>query len=196
MSRTVDAIGGLVDDARRDGPLDVVAVGTAGLRQAPNRDTFVDAVHRRCAVTVEVISGPEEARLAYVAAVSSLPLVDDQRLLVFDSGGGSSQFTFGSPGRIDEQFSLDVGAVRFTERFGLTHAVPRATVDDALAAIAADLESPGGPADAGPGGRDRRHVHQPGSREPRPGHLRPRRRPRDGRRPWPRWTVRSRRTGS
>ena len=140
MSRTVEAIGGLVDDARRDGPLDVVAVGTAGLRQAPNRDTFVDAVHRRCAVTVEVISGQEEARLAYVAAVSSLPLVDDQRLLVFDSGGGSSQFTFGSPGRIDEQFSLDVGAVRFTERFGLTHAVPRGTVDDALAAIAADLE--------------------------------------------------------
>ena len=40
---------------------------------------------------------------------------------------------------------------------------------------------PGRPADAGPGGRDRRHVHQPGGREPRPGHLRPRRRPRDRR---------------
>ena len=141
MGRTVDAIGGLVDDARRDGPLDVVAVGTAGLRQAPNRDTFVDAVLRRCGVTVEVISGQEEARLAYVAAVSSLPLVEGQRLLVFDSGGGSSQYTFGSLGRIDEQFSLDVGAVRFTERFGLDQAVPRGTVDDALAAIAADLES-------------------------------------------------------
>ena len=141
MSRTVEAIGGLVDDARRDGPLDVVAVGTAGLRQAPNRDAFVDAVHRRCGVTVEVISGQEEARLAYVAAVSSLPLVDDQRLLVFDSGGGSSQFTFGTLSHIDEQFSLDVGAVRFTERFGLADAVPGATVDDALAAIAADLET-------------------------------------------------------
>ena len=97
MSRTVDAIGGLVDDARRDGPLDIVAVGTAGLRQAPNRDDFVEAVHARCGVIVEVISGREEARLAYLAAVSALPLTGD-RLLVFDSGGGSSQFTFGHGG--------------------------------------------------------------------------------------------------
>jgi exopolyphosphatase/guanosine-5'-triphosphate,3'-diphosphate pyrophosphatase len=138
MGRTVDAIHDLVDDARRGGPLDIVAVGTAGLRQAPNRDDFVAAVHRRCGVAVEVISGREEARLAYLAAVSTLPLAGD-RLLVFDSGGGSSQFTFGSAARIDEQFSVDVGAVRFAERFGLGDAVPRETVDAALDAIAANL---------------------------------------------------------
>ena len=179
MERTVEAIGGLVDDARRDGPLDVVAVGTAGLRQAPNRDVFVDAVRRRCAVTVEVISGPEEARLAYVAAVSSLPLTDHGRLLVFDSGGGSSQFTFGSVGRIDEQFSLDVGAVRFTERFGLADPV---SARDGRRRTRRDRDRPRDPgraADAGAGGRDRRHVHQPGGRPPRPGRLRPRHRPRD-----------------
>jgi exopolyphosphatase / guanosine-5'-triphosphate,3'-diphosphate pyrophosphatase len=138
MQRTVDAIAALVDDVRRGGPVDIVAVGTAGLRQAPNRDAFVEAVHARCGVTVEVISGQEEARLAYRAAVSTLPRTSD-RLLVFDSGGGSSQFTFGSRDRIEEQFSLDVGAVRFTERFGLADAVPRETVDAAIAAIATDL---------------------------------------------------------
>ncbi len=138
MSRTVDAIGDLVDEARRGGPLDIVAVGTAGLRQASNRDDFVAAVHTRCGVVVEVISGREEARLAYLAAVSALPLTGD-RLLVFDSGGGSSQFTFGRVARIEEQFSVDVGAVRFTERFGLADAVPRETVDAALSAIAAEL---------------------------------------------------------
>ena len=41
--------------------------------------------------------------------------------------------------RIEEQFSVDVGAVRFTERFGLADAVPRETVDAALSAIAAEL---------------------------------------------------------
>ncbi len=138
MGRTADAIGDLVDDARRGGPLDIVAVGTAGLRQASNRDQFLEAVHSRYGVTVQVISGREEAQLAYTAAVSTLPLAGD-RLLVFDSGGGSSQFTFGSADRIDEQFSVDVGAVRFAERFGLADAVPRETVDAALAAIAADL---------------------------------------------------------
>ena len=138
MGRTVDAIGDLVDEARRDGPLDIVAVGTAGLRQASNRDQFLAAVHSRCGVVVEVISGREEARLAYLAAVSTLPLTGD-RLLVFDSGGGSSQFTSGSVDRIQEQFSVDVGAVRFAERFGLADAVPRETVDAALDAIAAEL---------------------------------------------------------
>jgi exopolyphosphatase / guanosine-5'-triphosphate,3'-diphosphate pyrophosphatase len=138
MDRTVDAIEDLVEDARREGPLDIVAVGTAGLRQASNRDEFLAAVQSRCGVTVEVISGREEARLAYMAAVSTLPLAGD-RLLVFDSGGGSSQFTFGSADRIDEQFSVDVGAVRFAERFGLADAVPRETVDAALDAIATDL---------------------------------------------------------
>ncbi|MBD3927213.1 Ppx/GppA family phosphatase [Nocardioides cavernae] len=138
MSRTVDAIGDLVDDARRDGPLDIVAVGTAGIRQAPNRDELLAAVLSRCGVTVEVISGRDEARLAYMAAVSTLPLSGD-RLLVFDSGGGSSQFTSGSVDRIEEQFSVDVGAVRFAERFGLAAAVPRETVDAALDAIAAEL---------------------------------------------------------
>jgi exopolyphosphatase/guanosine-5'-triphosphate,3'-diphosphate pyrophosphatase len=118
-------------------------VGTAGLRQASNRDAFVEAVHARCAVTVEVISGREEARLAYLAAVSALRLTGD-RVLVFDSGGGSSQFTFGSGKRIEEQFSLDVGAVRFTERFGLADAVPREVVDAALGAIVADLGALGG----------------------------------------------------
>jgi exopolyphosphatase/guanosine-5'-triphosphate,3'-diphosphate pyrophosphatase len=138
VGRTVDAIEELVDDARRGGPLDIVAVGTAGLRQASNRDEFLAAVHGRCGVTVEVISGRDEARLAYMAAVSALPLAG-HRLLVFDSGGGSSQFTFGSPDRIEEQFSVDVGAVRFAERFGLADAVPHETVDAALDAIAAEL---------------------------------------------------------
>jgi exopolyphosphatase/guanosine-5'-triphosphate,3'-diphosphate pyrophosphatase len=138
IGRTVDAIADLVDDARREGPLEIVAVGTAGLRQALNRDVFVEAVLARCGVTVEIISGQEEARLAYLAAVSALPLTG-HRLLVFDSGGGSSQFTFGNGSQIEEQFSLDVGAVRYTEQFGLADAVTRETVDAALAAMAGDL---------------------------------------------------------
>lgn len=138
MDRTVDAIADLVHEARRGGPLDIVAVGTAGLRQASNREALVAAVHSRCGVVVEVISGREEARLAYLAAVSSLSPTGD-RLLVFDSGGGSSQFTFGSADRIEEQFSVDVGAVRFAERFGLADAVPRERVEAALDAIAEEL---------------------------------------------------------
>jgi exopolyphosphatase/guanosine-5'-triphosphate,3'-diphosphate pyrophosphatase len=140
MRRTLDVVAELVEDVRRPGPVDIVAVGTAALRQAPNRGAFVEAVFSRCGVAVQVISGPEEARLAYVAAVSTLPLTGDA-LLVFDSGGGSSQFTWGTPARTQDQFSLDLGAVRVTERFGLADAVGGDTVEAARAAITADLST-------------------------------------------------------
>jgi exopolyphosphatase/guanosine-5'-triphosphate,3'-diphosphate pyrophosphatase len=128
----------MVDEARQHGALAVVAVGTAGLRIAPNRQAFLDAVRARTGVDVEVISGEEEGRLAYVAATSALPIADGS-LVVFDSGGGSSQFTFGDGMYVDDRFSVDVGAVRFTERFGLAGAVDRDVIDTALSAIASDL---------------------------------------------------------
>jgi exopolyphosphatase/guanosine-5'-triphosphate,3'-diphosphate pyrophosphatase len=58
---------------------------------------------------------------------------------VFDTGGGSSQFTFGHGTAIDERFSVDVGAARYTERFGLDGSVSEDVVRQAMAAIAADL---------------------------------------------------------
>ena len=193
MRRTVDAIVGLVEDARRGGPVDIVAVGTAGLRRLPNRDDFVAEVFARCGVAVEVISGRDEARLAYLAATSGLRTTGNA-LLVFDSGGGSSQFTWGSSGRIDEQFSLDVGAVRFAERFGLAQAVPRDTVAGALAAITADLAPASGAITPGQGDRDRWHVHQPRGRPARLAHLRPGRSARHGASTCARSTARSRTT--
>ena len=70
---------------------------------------------------------------------SSLGLADSA-LVVFDSGGGSSQFTFGHGEGVDERFSVNVGAARFTERFGLDGPVSEHVLGDALAAISADLE--------------------------------------------------------
>jgi exopolyphosphatase/guanosine-5'-triphosphate,3'-diphosphate pyrophosphatase len=90
-------------------------------------------------VKVEVISGEEEARLAYVAVVAALPHVTGT-LAVFETGGGSSQFTFGHGAHVDERFSLNVGAARFTEQFGLDGAVSAQVIDEARAAIAADLD--------------------------------------------------------
>jgi exopolyphosphatase / guanosine-5'-triphosphate,3'-diphosphate pyrophosphatase len=140
IERTADAVAGMVAEARAAGVLAVAAVGTAGLRMAPNATDFVDAVLTRCGVEVEIVSGEEEARLAYVAATAVLPLARGSRA-VFDTGGGSTQFTFGRDGRVGEQFSVPVGAVRYTERFGLADAVDEEVVKDALAAIEADLSA-------------------------------------------------------
>jgi exopolyphosphatase / guanosine-5'-triphosphate,3'-diphosphate pyrophosphatase len=138
IERTADAVAGMAGEASRAGVLGVAAVGTAGLRTAPNADDFVDAVHARCGIAVEVVSGEEEARLAYRAATSALTAPRGS-LAVFDTGGGSSQFTFGRDSRVHEQFSVPVGAVRFTERHGLAEAVGQDALAEALAAIDRDL---------------------------------------------------------
>jgi exopolyphosphatase / guanosine-5'-triphosphate,3'-diphosphate pyrophosphatase len=139
IARTVDVIAAMAEEARRGGPLDIVAVGTAGLRRASNRSALIDAVHASAALTVEVISGEEEARLAYLAATSALPSARGP-LVVFDSGGGSTQFTLGRDDRVEEQFSVDVGAVRIAERFGLDSAVSTDTLEAVLAALASELD--------------------------------------------------------
>ena len=139
MRRTADAIAAMADEARGHGAEALVAVGTAGLRIAPNASELIDAVATRSDVHIEVISGDEEARLAYRATVAGLGLPAG-RLAVFDTGGGSSQFTFGRAEAIEERFSVNVGAARVTERFGLDRVVTESELAAARAAIAADLE--------------------------------------------------------
>ena len=138
LERTVAAISGMVDEARQSGVRAIAAVGTAGLRIARNGAEVVSAIRARTGLQVDVISGEDEARLAYLATVAALGSTAGS-LVVFDTGGGSSQFTFGQGTEIDERFSVDVGAARYTERFGLDGAVSQEKLGEAMAAIAADL---------------------------------------------------------
>jgi exopolyphosphatase/guanosine-5'-triphosphate,3'-diphosphate pyrophosphatase len=138
LERTAAAIAGMVDEAKRHGVRALAAVGTAGLRIASNGSEAVAAIQARTGVLIEVISGEEEGRLAYVATKAGLGLKKGS-LVVFDTGGGSSQFTFGHDGSVDERFSVDVGAVRYTERYRLDRAVSPEVLREAMAAIAADL---------------------------------------------------------
>ena len=138
LERVIAAISGMADEAKRHGVRAIAAVGTAGLRIAANSKEVVETIRVRTGVHIEVISGDEETRLAYLAAKAGLGL-NQGSLAVFDTGGGSSQFTFGHDAVVDERFSVDVGAVRYTERFGLDRAVSPEVLRAAMAAIAADL---------------------------------------------------------
>ena len=138
QTRTSDAIAAMVDDATAAGARAIVAVGTAGLRTARNGAAVVDAIRDRTGVTIEIIPGDEESRLAYQGVRAGIDLGSGS-LVVFDTGGGSSQFTFGSATGVDERFSEPVGAVRFTETFGLADAVSSETLAAAKAAIGRDL---------------------------------------------------------
>jgi exopolyphosphatase/guanosine-5'-triphosphate,3'-diphosphate pyrophosphatase len=138
MERTVAAIAAMAAEAKANGAADLAAVGTMGMRTARNSQQFIDAVQQRCGVPIEVIPGQEEGRLAYLAVKSGLGLAEGS-LAIFDTGGGSTQFTFGRGVKVEEQFSLNVGAVRFTEKFGLGGVVSPEQLRAALDAISAEF---------------------------------------------------------
>jgi exopolyphosphatase/guanosine-5'-triphosphate,3'-diphosphate pyrophosphatase len=138
LARTTGAIKGMVEEARDDRVKVLASVGTAALRAASNRDEVVESIRERTGVEVVVISGEEESRLAFLAVKAELGL-EPGSMVVFDTGGGSSQFTFGVADAITEQFSLPVGAVRYTEAFRLDGEVSTEALAHAREAIAADL---------------------------------------------------------
>ena len=90
IARTVAAVHQFLARARRDRDPRVIAVATAAVRDASNRERLLGPLRRRDGVEVRILSGREEARLGALAVQSSLHLEDG---LVADLGGGSLQLT-------------------------------------------------------------------------------------------------------
>ena len=110
----------------RDGVEAIAAVGTAGLR-----DRGQQRRPPRCRARARGRRGRGHLRRGGGAARLPRrirPGLARGSLVVFDTGGGSSQFTFGRRRQVDERFSVNVGAARFTERFGLDGAVSDETL--------------------------------------------------------------------
>jgi exopolyphosphatase/guanosine-5'-triphosphate,3'-diphosphate pyrophosphatase len=101
-----------IDGYRVDG---CAVVATSAVRDAGNRSEFVARVARETGLTVEVISGDEEARRTIRGIRSGLPAgVTD--VLALDIGGGSTEFILDRPGRQPVMRSIDIGVVRLSER--------------------------------------------------------------------------------
>ena len=95
---------------------------TSASRDASNREVFFDAAEAAVGVRPELLSGDDEAALSFAGATADVdPALGP--FLVFDLGGGSTEFvigTTGPDGAIDGQISVDIGCVRLTERFFTT----------------------------------------------------------------------------
>lgn len=132
MERNVAAVAAFRAKAEELGADQVVAVGTMALRNAKNSGEFVEKVKAACGVEVQIIPGEEEARLSYLAILSGLPLQGGD-LVVFDTGGGSTEFIFGHGTEVTKRFSVNLGAVRITENYLKSDPV---TPDEVAAALA------------------------------------------------------------
>jgi exopolyphosphatase/guanosine-5'-triphosphate,3'-diphosphate pyrophosphatase len=111
IAAIADAVAGHVQLARERGCACVRAVGTAALRDAANRDELTEAIRRRAGVAVEVLSGEEEARLAFAGATRTLPDPPRGDVGVVDVGGGSTELVVGTAaGGVSWSASLAIGS--------------------------------------------------------------------------------------
>jgi exopolyphosphatase/guanosine-5'-triphosphate,3'-diphosphate pyrophosphatase len=100
------------------------------LREAENGQELCNRILQRAGLKVNLISGVEEARYAYLGALSNKTHLKGQNLVV-DIGGGSTEFIWGEDGKFEEAISLPIGSAKLTEKFGLQGAVNSGTVEEA-----------------------------------------------------------------
>jgi exopolyphosphatase/guanosine-5'-triphosphate,3'-diphosphate pyrophosphatase len=115
MLATAAAVTELTRAARESGCTEIIAVGTACLRNARNAGEFISMVHDLAEIVIRVLSGEDEARLTFLGAVSgSQPRTEP--VTVADMGGGSLEISTGHE-YPESMISLPLGAVVLSERF-------------------------------------------------------------------------------
>lgn len=97
----------------------VRAIATSAIREAENQDDFIRKVKSVLGINIEVVSGFEEGRLVYLGVLQALPLYA-KKTLVFDIGGGSTEYALGERGNPKFIVSHKLGAIRLTKHFNLS----------------------------------------------------------------------------
>ncbi len=137
--------------ASRYEPERTVALATSAVRDAANGDAFLAELRERFGLPAQTIDGAEEAGLSWAGANVGRPT--DDRRLVLDIGGGSTELILGTGSEPDVHASLQVGVVRHSERFlgsDPPTAIELEALADAVREVVADARAEAGrsPADA------------------------------------------------
>lgn len=99
----------------------IIVTATSAVRDAGNRQEFINLVERETGFQISVLSGLQEAEYTYKGAISTLE--GENQSAVIDIGGGSTEIAVGRNNTLLDSYSFDMGSVRFTERY-LLHDPP------------------------------------------------------------------------
>ncbi len=132
MERTILTLRDFMDKVREYKVKEVAAIGTMVLREAKNSKEFIEKVEKELDLTIQVISGEEEARMSHLAVVAGLG-VKDEDIVIFDIGGGSTEFIFSKGYEISKRFSINMGALILTDGFLKSDPAKRQELDSLLA---------------------------------------------------------------
>ncbi len=155
MADGLDGKGGLSSEARQRAleclarfgqrirdipPHRVRALATNTVRQLRSPHSFLMPAETALGHAIEVVSGREEARLIYLGVAHAQPPKPDQRRLVIDIGGGSTEFIIGQGMQTLERESLQAGCIASTRRFFPGGKLSRKRWKDALTEIGAEFQ--------------------------------------------------------
>lgn len=148
MEGTVDAIARYAEIATALRSKSMCIAATSACRDASNRNEFFASVREVAGVEPKILSGEQEAAMAFLGALSGID--EPGPWLLVDIGGGSTEVVLGELGEpshsgksrvsIESSISIDVGCVRITERFFKSDPPIADEKDSAAAAIQAELE--------------------------------------------------------
>jgi exopolyphosphatase / guanosine-5'-triphosphate,3'-diphosphate pyrophosphatase len=111
IAETAEVVATQARVAREVGAEQIVAVATAAIRTAANRADLCEAVERAGGTPLTILSGDEEARLAFVGASRTLATPAEGTLAVIDVGGGSTELAVGEPdGKVAWSGSFRIGS--------------------------------------------------------------------------------------
>jgi exopolyphosphatase/guanosine-5'-triphosphate,3'-diphosphate pyrophosphatase len=116
MERSLETLGKMKAIAEGFQVAELRAVATSAVREASNGRAFLREVWKRHRLKVEVISGDEEAQLAFQSVNRHFNL-EGRSVAIVDIGGGSVEVILVADGVIDQVHSLPLGAVRLTEKY-------------------------------------------------------------------------------
>ncbi|MCC6525381.1 MAG: Ppx/GppA family phosphatase [Polyangiaceae bacterium] len=144
LARTLACLADYGAEARALGVSALAAVATSAARDAGNGAELLDAAEGLLGVRPAIVDGDEEAALTFAGALSGLAL-PGARVAVLDVGGGSTEIVLGrapggaGPGAVEAAVSLDVGAVRLSERHVRTDPPAPSELDAVRAEVRAAL---------------------------------------------------------
>lgn len=116
VGRLVDFVEEALRVAEDKGCEEMLGFATSAVRDAGNSDEVLATVHDKCDVALEVLPGPDEARLTFLAVRRWFGW-SSGRLLLFDIGGGSLEIAAGRDEVPDAALSLPLGAGRLTRQW-------------------------------------------------------------------------------
>ncbi|KAB3531859.1 Ppx/GppA phosphatase family protein [Alkaliphilus serpentinus] len=116
IDRNLQSYNQLVQKAEEWGAESIWSIATSAVRDAKNGEEFTQIAFQETGVPIKIITGEEEAELGYKGVLWGIE-TKPQTMMVIDIGGGSTELIVGNATEIIKKSSIDIGAVRMTERY-------------------------------------------------------------------------------